>query len=96
MQRNATQKITPRALQIVLTAAPDMLHGVTEDDADRRTATMQPLRFTLSAAYLASVRDMGDPVMIASAIRLFNAIRFPRTQPCTEADKLAYAEWCDL
>ena len=59
-------------------------------------ATMQPIRFTLSATYLASARDMGDPVMIASAIRLFNAIRFPRTQPCTEADKLAYLEWCDL
>ena len=96
MQRNATQKITPRALHNALDPAPDTLHGVTEDDADRRTATMQPLRFTLSAAYLASARDMGDPVMIASAIRLFNAVRFPRTQPCTEADKLAYAEWCDL
>ena len=53
----------------------------------------QPLRFTEAENFLASARDMGDRDMIACAIRVWNATCFPRTQPCTEADRAIFREW---
>lgn len=56
---------------------------------------MLPPRYRLSADYLASARDMGDAPTIASALRVFNAIRHPRTHTATPADMAMFREWAD-
>jgi hypothetical protein len=44
-------------------------------------------------AYLSSARDMGDPAAVASAMRVWWASRFPRSRPCTDADRAMFIEW---
>jgi hypothetical protein len=46
-------------------------------------------------AYLASARDMGDPAAVASAMRVWWDSRFPRTRPCTDADRAMFRDWLD-
>jgi hypothetical protein len=53
----------------------------------------QPLRFTLANRFVESARDMGDEMIIAAAIRVWNAVNFPRTKPCSDADKALFLEW---
>lgn len=55
----------------------------------------QPLRFTLVNEFVSSARDTGDAVLIATAIRVWNAVNFPRTKPCSDEDRAMFREWCD-
>ena len=50
-------------------------------------------RIAIAEQFLASAKDMGDEVMIASARRVLSAAWYPRTKPCTDWDRANFIEW---
>lgn len=55
----------------------------------------QPIRYSLSNDYVAAARDMGDPAIVESAIRFWWSVRYPRTRPCSDADRALYLDWAN-
>ena len=50
------------------------------------TTRPEPIRHRLAREFVESAKDAGDPVMVALARRVWWAISFPRTQPCSAED----------
>ena len=52
-----------------------------------------PLRFQSVNMFLESARDMGDPAMIQIAMRVRDAVNYPRAKPCSAADIAVWKAW---
>lgn len=52
-------------------------------------------RIAIAERFLESAKDMGDEMMIACARRILSAAWYPRTKPCSDADRAMFREWCE-
>jgi hypothetical protein len=54
----------------------------------------EPIRFRLAREFIESAKDAGDPAMVALARRVWWAVHFPRTRPCSPEEMDIFRDWC--